>query len=387
MANTPKKDDDDEVSFDLGEGVEFSDPKSSDTGEFVVEAMRNMVKTETGAAATTVFADIERKERYDQVTGMMALIPNEDAYAANTITIAENEDPGALLKRVMTYVDATYGTREDGSTITSSILSEGKLYTANMGDSPVLVVTIDPTADPDSDNAVTVKQVTRDHVASNEEERQKLPDPSLAGQDKYGRWYVYNEDKTMGTMVTRTLGNRGQKLLHEPEVNEVDLSADVKAGKQVLVITGSDGIMEKTSVGGIQNLLKLSNKLARAESQRGMHADEIAFILSSYRYEEFSIDGIEHCKRNDDTTLVVQPVTPDMLEPKIVGGKKEVRLTTLADGHGFKFEKTPDGGMTFDENFEAIPKYKKPLSQMAVNSMQKYVASPNLMQDSKILRQ
>ena len=382
MAKDPTlKDDDDELAFELGDGVELLPPSP----QAELEALTNLAQTETGAYATFAPADIDRKGFSDPVSGLDVLIPNEDAYAVNMISIPENDDPSELLHRSMTYVDGLYRSREDGSTLTSALIMDGKLYTAHMGDSPVLKITIDPAADPD--NAVIVEQVTRDHVAANQDEQKLLPDPSLVCKDDKGRSYVYNEQKTSGVMVTRALGDREKKLNHTPELNTLDLSADVKAGKQVFVVVGSDGIMEHTNVEHIQQLLQIMNAQTHLETGRGLKADEIALLMTTYRYNPFSLDGVEFYKRNDDTTLVVQPVTADMLHSKSVGGKKEARLITLGDGHNYRLELTSEGNIAFDGEFNHIPKYETPLSQAGVASMQRFMAAPHLMQDSKILRQ
>jgi serine/threonine protein phosphatase PrpC len=329
--------------------------------------LRSVLKAETGASVMTMIHDPSRKGNG---------YPNEDTVSAKNITLDGKTTPEDLLRKVVNYVADTNRSRDDGTTLAASIVTNDKLYTATMGDSPVFVVTYDPSAGPD-DKLVEVKQINKDHVASDPDERSKLPDPSLAKDARgNGRWRVY-EDETSGRgiMITRAVGDRDFKLNQDADIQTYDLGADAKAGKISFVVSGSDGLMEGTSREGIEKMLEKMFRDSLSSTGQIPNSDEIAYHMVTHRFDERT-GTVEEYRRNDDTSAVVQQVSQE--QQMAVGGKQTAQLITTADGHGYKMERDADDKL--------VPKYDKLLSGLVVEQTERYVQSPNLMRDSMIRR-
>jgi serine/threonine protein phosphatase PrpC len=393
--------DDDEMGFTLADDVQMYDANKkgsiADTDVFSITAFKHMETTETGAVSTFTDADPNRKlvanyqkKYYIAIPNSSEplISPNEDAHAVSHITLEAGVDPEAQLKKVMSYVDNSHRARVDGTTVTTALIMEGMLYTANMGDSPALIAVIDPTATPgNGKKMVELRQITTDHVAKNADECTLLPHPEFVYAEGSGTPRVYDntEGKGAGLMLTRCMGDSEYQLNHTPDGKTINMNKHLSEGKQLFVIVGSDGIMEKTSVAKIEKALNiLAANNFRSSGIARLSPEEIAASMASERYSA-SKDGIVNYRRNDDTTIVVQPVTEELTKPQ-PDGKKTAALITVADGHNYQYERTPDDDVVFDEHHKAVPKYEKPLSQTVTEEMHRYMQSPHLMRESRLQR-
>ncbi len=360
------------MAEDTSDSLDFNvgPAKEGDTQPLTTPDGRNplsaVTTTPTGAATISVSADPIRKGPD---------FPNEDAIGAKTVTIAADANPGELLTKVIGNIAASHQTRDDGTTIAASIITKDTLYTATMGDSPVFVISYDPGAEPGA--SVQLKQINTDHVASDEVERNMLPDPSLARQTETGRWRVFSEQTGGGIMLTRAIGDRDFKLNPTPDIKTYDLGADAKAGKIDFVVSASDGAVERTTPADIEQMLNRLFKDSLASVGQIPSAEEIAYHMATHRYDK-STDSVEPYRRNDDTSVVVQPVA-DLQTEAAPGGKQNITLITTADGHGFKKVRDNDGVLQ--------PKYDDILSQTVVAETERYVQNPHLMRDATRLRQ
>jgi serine/threonine protein phosphatase PrpC len=356
--------DDDSLDFSLP--APDGSATKTQTQVMSTNPLRSVTKAETGASVMTMIHDPSRKGNG---------YPNEDTVNAKNITLDGKTSPEDLLKKVVNYVTDTNRSRDDGTTLAASLITNDTLYTATMGDSPVFVVTYDPAAGP-NDKMVEVKQINTDHVASNPDERDKLPDPSLAKDPRGdGRWRVYeDETSSRGIMITRAIGDRDFKLNQDADIKTYDLGADAKAGKISFVVSGSDGLMEGTSVDGIEKMLNKMFRDSLSSTGQIPSADEIAYHLVTHRFDAVS-GTVEEYRRNDDTSAVVQQASQ---EQQLDGGKQTAQLILTADGHGYKMER--------DQDDKLVPKYDKLLSELVVEQTARYMQSPNLMRDSMIRR-
>lgn len=331
-----------------------------------------IVKTPTGASLAAYDADPYRK-------GLR--VPNEDSSTSQRVTLADNADPGAQLQRVVQHVVDRNLERQDGATISAALMDKGVLYTSHLGDSPVLVVTYDPS---NVDQPVTVKQVTKDHLASREEERALLPNPAAAAIP--GRtWRVFKDEthEGAGLMTTRFGGLREWPLNRTPEATTHDLHADLKPGNQVFVVVGSDALIERTSVPDIEKMLNIKFKEARGAGKT-LNADEVADLLAKHKFDVTSGSVVPY-RRDDDTTIMVQQVTANDMTPPLPGGKREASLLVVSDGTGFKFQPLAPAGPG-GEQAEPAPLYPTPLSQVFTEEIGRFMQSPGLMSDAVMAR-
>ena len=309
-------------------------------------------KTPSGASLAAYDANPRRKKPG---------VPNEDSNDSRSITLDPGADPAQQLHRVVQHVTDRYNSRNDASTLSAALISDGKLYTSNIGDSPVLVITYDLT---EKGEPVKVTQVTRDHVVSDPEERKGLP---VSQVDNCGGtcWRVFDAEQKHGLLTSRMGGAAGFPVNRQVEDKSYDLDADLKAGRKVFVVAASDGLMENNSVNGIKNMLNLTFKEKLVASENIPAADELAHQLAQYRFDSFNSEVI-HARRNDDTTVLVQPVTASEQAP--AGAKKNAILLTVADGTGYKSS------------------YEKQLSDIFTEEVPRFMQNPHLIRDTTMSR-
>jgi serine/threonine protein phosphatase PrpC len=144
-------------------------------------------------------------------------------------------------KLIQSSISITYS----GTCCISALISKGKLYIANLGDSRAVLCKQEENGD------VIVEELTQDHKPTREDEKERviqmggLIEPMYYNGMAVGPLRVWTKAKDSGLAMTRAMGDvRGKKagLISEPEIHKVDLQPNDK-----FIIMASDGLWDVMS--------------------------------------------------------------------------------------------------------------------------------------------
>lgn len=163
-----------------------------------------------------------------------------------------NLNPEAILRQFFHNADIATEGLGGGSTATAVMIVDRDVYTANLGDSPALVVRIA------ADGYVTITDllahpVNHYHNPANVTETQRV---KKAGGIVDRGGYARNKRGESGLAVTRALGDKRFRFISAiPDINQVAVGASA-AGERVFVIVGSDGLTECCEAEAIAGFVK-----------------------------------------------------------------------------------------------------------------------------------
>jgi len=362
--------DKDDDAVDLGANPPHDPDATPRLGKKVEDATGNYALTRetVKAAQDTNTGGIVLSKKHPPSDDKPEDYPNEDHWTAINTTIPENQNPEVLLDRVIRYVERYNHARVDGTTVATAAIVDEKVYTSNLGDATVIAFIHNPNLDdpnPDNHDKIKAIQITRNHVVSDQQERDDMPDKSklitLGGHHRYK-----NKDETGNTNLSRTIGDSNYDLIRIPENRSLDLKSYLDQGMNIYVVAGSDGIMERTTLEDMEQLVRKTIKTARKSTGQMPSLKEIAIHLIEWRHKN---GKIEHYTCNDDATVVVQEVKREPASSQQFG-KKNVKLITIADGHGYN----PDHG------------YDSILADIVAGEVPLFFEHPNLMHDAVMSR-
>lgn len=251
----------------------------------------------------------------------------EDRFLINDLPpMSEANARNFLTESVDALVEATKDDEKTGSTFTGAIVTEeGNVVTAHLGDSPAAIVIYDPHS-----HTTEIKQLTTPHTPIYNEYIQDIP--GSADFQLNGRiWHPLTNGKYVSIALTHALGDSefGDSLSHEPDMQTHDLSEYRNAGKQIFLLTASDGALIDTNgtlslqphIDIIQNLLTRTHQAT---------PQEIAEAIANQSHAR-------HHPKSDNVTVTLTPIIP---------GRSSV--SAIFDGHGG--EKTAETAVTLFSN-------------------------------------
>lgn len=125
-----------------------------------------------------------------------------------------------------------------GSTFSAVHLSKDTLTIVNLGDSPVILISVDRTT---SEPEVKIEQLTEDHNLMNQKETEKH---QFERHPVFTSYLMNTRTGKAGVNLTRTFCDYGCGVLREPDVRTINLREYLKEGHDIHLIIASDGLVE-----------------------------------------------------------------------------------------------------------------------------------------------